>query len=237
MRVDQHNNHLVTWARSHYFGKYRGLVTDNADSTNRGRLKVKVPAVLGDLEVWAMPSFPYADAGDDGIGFYSLPEPGTGVWIEHEQGDPSYPIWTGCFPGKGLPKNESGTEASPPLKIFRTKKGMLLAFDDDKQTISLSDDQGNNILKMDIPNGLIKIQSTAKVVVEAPQIELIKDSTHPIVFGDDLLQYLNQLVTMFNSHLHPGELAMGVFPVTPMVPAVPWTPPDPSMLSLKVKSG
>jgi hypothetical protein len=73
--------------------------------------------------------------------------------------------------------------------------------------------------------------------VEAPQIELVENSTHPIVFGDQLLQHLNQLVAMFNSHTHPGELALGVLPVTPMPPVPPFPPADPSMLSLKVKNG
>jgi len=229
------DNQLVAWARSHYFGKYRGVVTDNVDPTNRGRLKVKVPAVLADLDIWAMPCVPYAG---DGVGFYMLPEPDTGVWIEFEAGDPSYPIWIGCFwADEQLPEDEKGTAASPPLKIVRTEKGMLLAFDDDNKTISLSDEQGDNILSVDVGQGLIKIQATTKVVVEAPQIELVENSTHPIVFGDQLLQYLNQLVSMFNTHTHPGELAAGIFPVTPMTPVPPWTPADPSMLSTKVKNG
>jgi uncharacterized protein involved in type VI secretion and phage assembly len=232
--MEEPDNHLVTWARSHYFGKNRGLVTDNADPTNRGRLKVKVPAVLGDLELWAMPCVPY---GGDGVGSYNLPETETGVWIEFEAGDPSYPIWTGCFWGdEQLPEDEKGTAASPPLKIIRTKSGMLLAFDDDNQTISLSDEQGDNILSVMVTQGLIKIQGKTKVVVEAPQIELVENSTHPIVFGDQLLQYVNQLVTMFNSHTHPGQMA-GNVPVTPMPPTPTWSPADTSMLSTKVKNG
>ena len=67
---------LLDYVRSRYFGKYRAVVTDNADPTSRGRLQVRVPAVLGDLAVWAMPCVPYAG---DGVGFYSLPEPGAGV--------------------------------------------------------------------------------------------------------------------------------------------------------------
>ena len=31
---------LLTFARSHYFGKHRGIVTGNDDPTRRGRLKV-----------------------------------------------------------------------------------------------------------------------------------------------------------------------------------------------------
>src|SRR5260370_36429361 len=146
-------------------------------------------------------------------------------------------MWTGCWGGGGkVPEDGNGSEGSPPLKIVRTKNGMLLAFDDDNQTITLSDDQGNNLIAITVPSGQIKIQATAKVVVEAPQIELVENSTHPIVFGDQLLQYLNQLVTLFNTHMHPGELALGVFPVTPMPPIPPFPPADPSNLSLKVSN-
>jgi hypothetical protein len=56
------------------------------------------------------------------------------------------------------------------------------------------------------------------------------------VFGDNLLTFLNQLVTMFNTHMHPGQMA-GPFPVTPMTPVPPLTPPTPSLLSTTVKLG
>jgi len=32
-------------------------------------------------------------------GVYVVPQIGSGIWIEFEQGDPDYPIWTGCFWG------------------------------------------------------------------------------------------------------------------------------------------
>ena len=44
-------------------------------------------------------------------------------------------------------------------------------------------------------------------MVDAPQIELVANATHPAVFGDKLLTYLNQLVTTFNTHMHPGQMA------------------------------
>src|SRR5882757_1263414 len=110
-----HSEHAaLDYLRSHYFGKYRGTVSDNQDSTSRGRLKVKVPAVLGpDLEVWAMPCVPYAG---DQIGFYSLPPNGSGVWVEFEAGDPSYPVWTGCF----WADNELPDPGGPDVKIWKT---------------------------------------------------------------------------------------------------------------------
>ena len=101
----------------------------------------------------------------------------------------------------------------------------------------MSDENGHNILTIEVQPGKITVKGASKAVVEAPQIELVENSTHPVVFGDDLLQYLNQIVQLYNTHMHPGELAAGVFSVTPMLPVPPLTPPTPSMLSTKVKTG
>ena len=101
---------------------------------------------------------------------------------------------------------------------------------------ALSDDRGNNLLKIKVNDGQVRVQATAKVIVEAPQIELVEGAPHPLVFGDDLLQYLNQLVMLFNTHTHVGETVLGI-PVTPMIPTPVFQPPTPSMLSLKVKTG
>jgi hypothetical protein len=221
---------------SRFFGKYRGLVRDNQDPLNLGRLKARVPEVLGSVDTgWALPAAPYAG---DGVGIYTVPGTGAGVWIEFESGDVSRPIWTGCWWGDDqLPKDETGSASTPARKIVRTDEGLLLSLDDGGRTITLSDGNGANLIKFDVQPGLITVQAQTKVVVEAPQIELVQNATHPLVFGDQLLTYLNQLVTMFNSHIHPGELAAGVLPVTP-APPVPFFPPaTPSLLSVKVKCG
>jgi hypothetical protein len=105
------------------------------------------------------------------------------------------------------------------------------------QPITLTDQNGTNMIKIDAPAGQIKVQSQTKVVVEAPQIELVDSATHPLVFGDQLLQYLNQLGQLYQSHVHPGEMALGVFPVTPAPPVPPFPPATPALLSMKVKTG
>jgi hypothetical protein len=73
--------------------------------------------------------------------------------------------------------------------------------------------------------------------VDAPQIELVESAAHPLVFGDDLLRYLTQLVQMMQTHMHPGELALGIFPVTPMVPGTAFPQPTQALLSTQVKTG
>jgi uncharacterized protein involved in type VI secretion and phage assembly len=217
-----------------FFGKYRGIVRDNNDSTGRGRLEVLVPAVMGDEPVWALPCAPYAG---NNMGLYAIPEKGTGVWVEFEAGDPSYPIWVGCFWADGqAPKNERGAEAAPPLKIIRSQKGLLVTLDDKQQVITLSDKEGNNLVTIEVQQGKVTVKGALKVVVEAPQIELIENATHPVVFGDKLLQYLNQLVQLYQIHTHPGETVIGI-PVTPAPPMPPFQPATPDLISTRVKSG
>ena len=80
-----------------YYGKYRGMVMNNIDPMQLGRLLVQVPDVSGLLpSSWAMPCVPIAGLQ---TGMFALPIIGSGVWVEFEQGDPDYPIWVGCFWG------------------------------------------------------------------------------------------------------------------------------------------
>lgn len=80
-----------------YYGKYRGTVTQNIDPQQMGRIQAQVPDVLGGTaSSWAMPSVPAAGAQ---AGCFIVPPTGSQVWIEFEQGDPDYPIWSGGFWG------------------------------------------------------------------------------------------------------------------------------------------
>ncbi len=80
-----------------YYGKYRGMVLNNIDPMQKGRLLVQVPDVLGlGMSSWAMPCVPIAGTQ---MGSYFLPIIGAGVWVEFEGGNPDYPVWTGCFWG------------------------------------------------------------------------------------------------------------------------------------------
>ncbi|ABF39858.1 conserved hypothetical protein [Candidatus Koribacter versatilis Ellin345] len=80
-----------------YYGKYRGLVINNIDPEQIGRIMAQVPDVLGEIpSSWAMPCVPSAGIQS---GVFVVPPLGSQVWIEFEQGDPDYPIWTGGFWG------------------------------------------------------------------------------------------------------------------------------------------
>jgi len=80
-----------------HYGKYRGMVVNNVDPLQKGRIQVQVPDVLGvGLSSWAMPCVPMAGVQ---AGVYVVPPVGAGVWVEFEGGSPDYPIWTGGFWG------------------------------------------------------------------------------------------------------------------------------------------
>ena len=83
--------------RQRYYGKYRGTVINPIDPMQIGRIQVMVPDVSNFVPTsWAMPALP---VGGIQMGMFTMPEVGAGVWVEFEQGDPDYPIWSGCFWG------------------------------------------------------------------------------------------------------------------------------------------
>jgi uncharacterized protein involved in type VI secretion and phage assembly len=221
---------LVERVEGRFFGKYRGQVTDNNDPDNIGRIKAKVPRVLGDEETgWALPAFIYGGASEQGL--FALPDVGAGVWIEFEGGDLSYPVWTGTWYTSGaIPES-----AQPGKKVFKTKSGHKIVLDDDGGTVEVTDSNANTVA-MDANTIKIAAGNATTIVIDAPQIQLVDGASHALVFGDQLLQYLKQIVQMYQSHTHPGQTA-GPFPITPVPPTPPIPPPTPSLLSKKVTTG
>lgn len=124
--------------QTQFFGKYRGSVVDNMDPENLGRVRVLVPQVLGTTAVWAAPCVAYAGPS---LGLYLMPDIDTGVWVEFEAGDPSYPIWVGCFWARG---DIDPGDAKPSVKYLRTKK-FTLRIDDDIGEILIQNDSGTEI--------------------------------------------------------------------------------------------
>jgi hypothetical protein len=165
---------LVEKIERRFYGKYRGFVVDNEDKANLGRLRLKVPNVLGNDVVtgWALPCVPYGGAADQG--FLFIPEREAGVWVEFEEGDLEFPIWVGTFWSKPddqnevpKPNKEDGSEEDdvqnpPSRKIIKTKKGHTIQFEDKdgKEMIIIvqnTDDKRRNVVTMNKDG--IKVQN------------------------------------------------------------------------------
>ena len=116
-----------------YFGKYRGTVLNNIDPKMEGRLMVQVPDVLGmSPSSWAEPCVPLAGPTGSQMGVYLVPPIGAGVWVEFEQGEPDYPIWSGCRWGSAADVPalaHAGVPASPNVLIQTTAQNSLVISD------------------------------------------------------------------------------------------------------------
>jgi len=110
-----------------FTGRYRGTVVSNIDPENTGRLLVSVPDVRGSEPCfWASPAVPFAGLQQ---GFYAIPPINGGVWVEFEQGDPDYPIWTGSFRGSSAETPAMALAAppsAPPVVMQSTAQNRLV---------------------------------------------------------------------------------------------------------------
>lgn len=113
-----------------YYGKYRGMVLNNVDPLQMGRLLVQVPDVEGLLpSSWALPCLPFTGRQ---MGAYLLPQIGAGVWVEFEQGNPSRPIWSGCWYGSAAEVPAlalAGNPASPSVVLQTSLQNSLVISD------------------------------------------------------------------------------------------------------------
>ena len=214
------------WTVDRFFGKYEGVVTDVSDPKKIGRVRARVPAVLGeDVESgWALPCVPAGGGKERGMLF--LPQVGDTVWMEFAGGDVSRPIWVGTFwsapestggaddlgteTGPEAPKGD-GKEATATLGVLKTKGGHELTFDDDGQVVLLANGNGKASIRFEQDGG---------VIVKAETIKLGAGAGEKVVLGDTFMNF-------FNTHTHPT----GVGPSGP-----PTQPMQSTHLSAKVKT-
>jgi uncharacterized protein involved in type VI secretion and phage assembly len=139
-----------------FFGKYRGTVLNNVDPMQMGRLQAIVPDIANIIpSSWAMPCVPVAGIQ---AGILAVPVIGSGVWIEYEQGDPDYPIWSGCFWGSAAEVPALALAAPPAL-----------------QQIVLQTIGQNTVLISDVPGptGGILLKTTAGAMISISDTGII----------------------------------------------------------------
>ncbi len=157
-----------------FYGKFRGVVSDNRDPLMLGRIRAKVQDVLGDNDSgWALPSASYAG---NGVGLFLIPPTNASVWIEFEHGDPDYPIWSGCFWAQG---EVPATPGVAEMKVLKT----------DSATITLNDLPGLGGITIETTIG-----AGAKIVMDVQGIEItsglgnIKLTTSGVSLNDGALE-------------------------------------------------
>lgn len=135
-----------------FYGKYRGVVVNNVDPMQIGRIQAIVPDVTPIPGSWAMPCVPWAGIN---TGLFTVPPIGAGVWIEFEKGDPDYPIWVGGYWGTAA-EVPLMARAVPPAVPGLTIQTTL------KNGITISDTPG--------PTGGILIQTTTGAMISVSDV-------------------------------------------------------------------
>jgi uncharacterized protein involved in type VI secretion and phage assembly len=138
-----------------FYGKYRGTVINNVDPMQMGRIQAMVPDVSNVIpSSWAMPCFPVTGKQ---MGAWMIPQVGTGVWIEFEQGDSDYPIWSGCWFGSAAEVPTLALAAPPAVPNFVIQT-------QGQNTIMISDVPG--------PTGGILLKTTTGAMIAINDVDI-----------------------------------------------------------------
>jgi uncharacterized protein involved in type VI secretion and phage assembly len=199
-----------------YYGKYVGVVTNVDDPRELGRIRARVPEVLGAQEEcgWALPAPPFGGGKSYGILF--MPQAGDTVWIEFAAGDLGRPIWSGGFwgapetaggardlattTGNEVPTGDGDAAVNPGDLVLRTRAGHRLIFDDAGEITILANGNGKTE---------IRLTRDGEVLITADTIKLGANAAESLVLGD-------AFKSLFNQHTHPTGVGPSGPPSMPM---------------------
>jgi hypothetical protein len=94
-----------------------------------------------------------------------LPEVGSPVWIEFEQGDPDYPVWVGC-----LWETCAGPALDPAAVVVSTAGGHRVVLSDSNAEIKVVHAGGATVTLSGA--GTITVAAPARIDLTAPTITL-----------------------------------------------------------------
>ncbi len=158
---------------SRIYGVVTGIVIDNKDPEEMGRVKVKIPRISQDEESnWArVASF----MGGNDRGAVFLPEVDDEVLVVFEFGDINMPYVIGSlWNGKDKPP-EKNTDGENNIRIIKSRSGHIIKFDDteNNEKIEIVDKTQKNTIIIDSKENIISINSDKDIEFSAPNGKFI----------------------------------------------------------------
>ncbi|KCZ70549.1 hypothetical protein ANME2D_02569 [Candidatus Methanoperedens nitroreducens] len=155
-------------SESRIYGVVVGIVTDNKDPDDLGRVKVRIPRISGEDESnWArVASFM---AGKERGAFF-LPEVDDEVLVAFEYGDINIPYIIGSlWNGKDSPPI-TNNDGENNIRMLKSRSGHIIRLDDTdgKEKIEIVDKTGNNMIVVDTKDNKISIKSDKDIEISAP---------------------------------------------------------------------
>ncbi|MFB2875390.1 phage baseplate assembly protein V [Floridanema aerugineum] len=154
---------------SRIYGVVVGVVTNNKDPNNLGRVKVKFPWLSdADESHWARIATPMAGKQR---GIYFLPEIDDEVLVVFEQGDVRFPYIIGSlWNGKDTPP-ETNKTGKNDIRLIKSRSGHVIRLNDEKgkETIEIIDKTNKNSIKFETATNTISITSDKDITLSAPR--------------------------------------------------------------------
>ncbi len=153
-----------------------GIVTNNNDPENLGRIRVKFPWLSNEDESdWARVAS--LMAGKD-RGIYILPEIDDEVLVVFEHGDINMPYVIGSlWNGKDVPP-ETNRDGKNNIRMIKSRSGHVIRIDDTngKEKIEIVDKTEKNIISIDAKDNKISIISDKDIEISAPHGKITIDA-------------------------------------------------------------
>ncbi len=153
-----------------------GIVTNNNDPENLGRIRVKFPWLSNEDESdWARVAS--LMAGKD-RGIYILPEIDDEVLVVFEHGDINMPYVIGSlWNGKDVPP-ETNRDGKNNIRMIKSRSGHVIRIDDTngKEKIEIVDKTEKNMISIDAKDNKISIISDKDIEISAPHGKITIDA-------------------------------------------------------------
>ncbi len=160
-------------SESKIYGVVTGIVIDNKDPEEMGRVKLKIPRISGEEESnWArVASF----MGGNDRGAVFLPEVDDEVLVVFEFGDINMPYIIGSlWNGKDKPP-EKNSDGENNIRIIKSRSGHIIKLDDkeNSEKIEIVDKTQKNTIIIDSKENIISITSDKDIEFSAPNGKFI----------------------------------------------------------------
>lgn len=150
-----------------FYGVTVGIVTNNQDPENMGRVKVKFPWLSDEHEShWARTLSPMAGHQR---GIYFLPEVDDEVLVAFEHGQVEFPYILGAlWNGKDEPP-EKNSDGKNNKRVIKSRSGHIITLDDTdgSEKIIICDKTGKNEIAIDSSKNSLTIKVEGDFTVEA----------------------------------------------------------------------
>lgn len=150
-----------------FYGLTVGIVTNNQDPDNLGRVKVRFPW-LSDTEEshWARVLTPMAGKER---GLYFLPEVEDEVLVAFEHGMMEFPYVLGAlWNGKDAPP-ATNDDGKNNLRVIKSRSGHVVILDDTdgEENITIADKTGKNMIVISSKENMISIMADSDITLES----------------------------------------------------------------------